>query len=123
MLRGGRPAALPGDDEPAFHLGAYDGATLVGTGNIRRESAPWSPDEPGWRVRGMATDPTYRSQGVGTLVLEGLIVHCRDHGGGLVWFNARTPAQAFYERAGFLIRGEPWVDPEIGPHVVMWTTV
>lgn len=123
VLRGGRPVALPGDDEPAFHLGAYDGDALCGTGNVRREPAPWAPDEPGWRVRGMATDPAYRSQGVGTLVLGGLIDHCRSHGGGIVWFNARTPAQAFYERAGFVVRGEPWEDPEIGPHVCMWARI
>ena len=123
VLRGGRPVPLPGDDEPAYHLAAYDGSTLAGTGNVRREAAPWAPDEPGWRVRGMSTDPAYRSQGVGALVLQGLIDHCVDNGGGIVWFNARTPAQAFYERAGFVTRGEPWVDPEIGPHVVMWTEV
>ena len=123
VLRGGRPVALPGDDEPAFHLGAYDGSTLAGTGNIRVEPAPWAPEAPGWRVRGMATAPAYRSRGIGTLVLEGLVVHCRDNGGGIVWFNARTPAQAFYERAGFAVRGEPWEDPEIGPHVRMWREV
>ena len=123
VLRAGRPVALPGDAELAFHLGAYDGATLIGTGNIRPEPAPWAPDEPGWRVRGMATDPSYRSRGVGALVLSGLIDHCRGRGGGIVWFNARTPAQVFYERAGFVVRGEPWEDPEIGPHIVMWTEI
>ena len=123
VLRGGRPVPLPGDADAAFHLGAYDGATLVGSGNIRPEPTPWAPDEPGWRVRGMATDPAYRSRGVGTLVLEGLIVHCQGQGGGIVWFNARTPAQAFYARAGFIVRGEPWEDPEIGPHVLMWALI
>lgn len=123
VLRGGRPVALPGDTEPAFHLGAYDGDTLIGTGNIRPEPAPWASDRPGWRVRGMATDPAYRSRGAGTLVLSGLVAYCRSHGGGLVWFNARTPAQGFYERAGFAVRGDPWVDPEIGPHVSMWAEI
>lgn len=128
VLRGGRPVALPGDSEQAFHLGAYDGTTLVGTGNVRREPAPWATDPqeaagPAWRIRGMATAPAYRSRGVGTLVLEGLLAHVRADGGGLVWFNARTPAQRFYERAGFVTRGEPWEDPEIGPHVSMWAQI
>jgi hypothetical protein len=26
---------------------------------------------------------------------------------------------SFYERAGFVTRGEGWVDPIIGPHVAM----
>lgn len=120
VLRGGRPVALPGDDEPSFHLGAYDGDVLLGTGNVRPEPAPWAPEEPGWRLRGMATAPEARSRGVGATVLDGLVEHCREHGGGVLWCNARTPAQRFYERAGFFTSGEPWDDPEIGPHVRMW---
>jgi hypothetical protein len=38
----------------------------------------------------------------------------------LLWCNARTPARRCYERAGLQTRGEPWDDPEIGPHVAMW---
>jgi ribosomal protein S18 acetylase RimI-like enzyme len=68
----------------------------------------------------MATADDQRSRGVGRLVLDGLLAHCRSHGGGVFWCNARTPAQAFYERAGLQVIGEPWVDPEIGPHCRMW---
>lgn len=120
VLRGGRPVSLPGDDDPTvFHIGAYDGDALVGTGNVRREPAPWAPDVPAWRLRGMATDPARRSEGVGALVLAALVEHCRDNGGGELWCNARTPARQFYARAGFTEVGEEWVDPEIGPHVRM----
>jgi GNAT superfamily N-acetyltransferase len=120
VLRSGRPGVLPGDDQPAFHVGGYDGDELVGTGNVRREPAPWAPDEPAWRLRGMATAPARRGQGVGRLVLDALVAHCQGQGGGVLWCNARTPAQRFYERAGLQTRGERWEDPEIGPHVVMW---
>jgi GNAT superfamily N-acetyltransferase len=120
VLRGGRPVALPGDDDPtAVHVGAYDGAELVGTGNVRREPAPWAPDVPAWRLRGMATEPDRRGAGVGARVLEALVVHCRENGGGELWCNARTSARSFYRRAGFTEVGEEWVDPEIGPHVRM----
>jgi predicted GNAT family N-acyltransferase len=120
VLRGGRPVALPGDDDPtAFHLGVYDGVELVGTGNVRREPAPWAPGVPAWRLRGMATAEGRRGQRIGSQVLQGLMEHCRADGGGELWCNARTPARAFYERAGFVVVGEPWVDPEIGPHVQM----
>ena len=121
VLRNGRPVALPGDDQPAFHLGGHDGDVLVATGNVRRDPAPWSPDEPGWRVRGMATAEGHRGRGAGTLVLDALFEHCRVEGGGVLWCHARTPARRFYERAGLQAIGEPWDDPEIGPHVVMWT--
>ncbi len=120
VLRGGRPVPLPGDEAPAFHVGAYDESALVATGNIRPEPAPWLPDEAGWRVRGMATDPAHRARGAGVLVLDALVDHARAHGGGVLWCNARFPARAFYERAGLLTRGEQWDEAEIGPHIVMW---
>jgi GNAT superfamily N-acetyltransferase len=120
VLRGGRPVELPGDADPAFHVGVFDGDELVGTGNVRVDPAPWAPGAPAWRLRGMATAPSHRGQGVGAVVLDALMAQARAHGGGLLWCNARTPARTFYERAGLVTRGEPWVDPEIGPHVVMW---
>jgi GNAT superfamily N-acetyltransferase len=120
VLRGGRDVPLPGDESPAFHVGVYDGPHLVATGNVRSEPAPWLADEPGWRVRGMATDPAHRGRGAGALVLDALVARAVAGGGGVIWCNARTPARAFYERAGLVVRGATWVDPEIGPHVVMW---
>jgi GNAT superfamily N-acetyltransferase len=123
VLRAGRPVALPGDADPAFHVGVYDGELLLGTGNVRVDPAPWAPSDPAWRLRGMATHPEHRGRGVGALVLDALLAHARGHGGGVLWCNARTPAQAFYERAGLVPRGEPWEDPEIGPHVLMWRTL
>jgi GNAT superfamily N-acetyltransferase len=120
VLRGGRPVALPGDDDPAaVHVGAFEGDALLATGNVRREPAPWAPHEPAWRLRGMATAAERRGQGLGRLVLDALVEHCRSHGGGELWCNARTPARSFYLRAGFAEVGEEWVDPEIGPHVRM----
>jgi GNAT superfamily N-acetyltransferase len=120
VLRGGRPVALPGDDEPAFHVGVFEDGVLLGTGNVRREPAPWDAVPPAWRVRGMATAPEHRGRGAGGRVLAALVAHAVAHGGGVLWCNARVPAQAFYEGAGLVTRGEPWVDPDIGPHVVMW---
>ena len=120
VLRGGRPVALPGDDDTtAFHIGLYDGDVLLGTGNVRREPAPWAPGVPAWRLRGMATEVGRRGERIGAQVLAALVAHCRENGGGELWCNARTPALAFYGRAGFVVVGEQWVDPEIGPHVRM----
>ena len=67
----------------------------------------------------MATAPSHRGLGVGTLVLSELVKHCRAGSGAGLWCHARVPAQGFYERAGFVAVGEPWDDPEIGPHMKM----
>jgi GNAT superfamily N-acetyltransferase len=84
------------------------------------EPLPEHPDRSeAWRIRGMAAHPDRRGEGLGTLVLDRLLAELRLRDARLVWCNARTPARRLYERAGFVVVGEPWDDPEIGPHVRM----
>jgi predicted GNAT family N-acyltransferase len=71
----------------------------------------------------MATDEARRGTGIGAGLLAAVLDHVADHDGELVWCNARTPASRFYERAGFAVHGDEWVDPEIGPHVAMWRDI
>ncbi|MDQ6650621.1 MAG: GNAT family N-acetyltransferase [Actinomycetota bacterium] len=116
----------PSDDHPeSGHFAAYDGSgAVVGTASVRRAPPPWEPaDTSAWQLRGMATADGLRGQGVGAAVLERAVAHVASLGGGVLWCNARLAALSFYERAGFVRRGEEWVDPQIGPHVVMWRTV
>jgi len=114
---------FPHDDDPdAAHVVALrpDGA-VVGTVSVLPEAAPWGAA--GWRLRGMATDESVRGRGVGARLLAAVLDHVRGHGGGLLWCNARVRAVPFYERGGLCTRGEPWEEPLIGPHVVMWRIV
>jgi GNAT superfamily N-acetyltransferase len=117
--------AFPGDDAPdSAHFGARTATgAILSVGSVMRETPPWRRAPLAWRVRGMATVPEARRQGLGARVLAALIAHAAAHGGGLLWCNARTPAVRFYERVGFVAHGEPWDDREIGPHVAMWRTV
>ena len=125
VLRAGQPAASVNTasdahpDAAAFAARTGDG-TVVGTVIVAPERCPFLPDRPdAWRLRGMATDEAWRSRGVGTRLLDAALAHIRAAGGALVWCNARVPARAFYERAGFRVHGDEWVDPVIGPHVAM----
>ena len=129
VLRAGQPASAvntASDDHPeaaAFAARTGDG-TVVGTVIVAPEPCPFLPDRPGaWRLRGMATDEAWRSRGIGAALLAVALDHMRAQGGTLVWCNARTPARAFYERAGFRAHGDEWVDPLIGPHVAMARTL
>lgn len=100
---------------------AFDDCAVVGTALVLPEPLPEKPGRSGaWRLRGMATAPERRGQGIGAMVIAEVITQLREQGAELLWCNARTPARAFYERAGFAVIGEPWVDPAIGPHVRMW---
>ena len=130
-------SAYPADDDPdSAHVAARitghatDGVTatppaeVVSVGTVLREPPPWEPERAdGWRVRGMATRPDARRRGLGGHVLDALLDHVAGCGGGLVWCNARVPAQQLYGRAGFVIRGAVFELPGIGPHHLMWRTV
>ena len=105
------------------YFAARDGDAVVGTASVRPEPAPWAPDQPAWRLRGVATAESRRGQGVGAQVLAAVVEHVAAAGGGTLWCNARTPARRFYEREGFTVVGEPWTDPDTGPHVQMTTEV
>ncbi|MGH8995947.1 MAG: GNAT family N-acetyltransferase [Acidimicrobiales bacterium] len=123
--------ALPDDDFPATASFAVigDGGEIIGTVRV----APGGPPPPvdtgvpagtfPWRIRGMATRQDLRNAGIGTELLGRAVGHVADNGGGLLWCNARLPALNLYRRGGFTEHGDPWVDPDIGPHVVMWRLV
>jgi len=122
--------ALPDDDGPS--TGTYAAldrdSTVVSSARVAPSPRPpileaASASGPVWRLRGMATRPDLRGQGIGARVLGRAITHVAEHGGGVLWCNARLPARSLYHRAGFVEAGEPWDDPEIGPHVVMWREV
>jgi ribosomal protein S18 acetylase RimI-like enzyme len=98
----------------AFAVGAFAGDDLVAVGFV-------APDgEPGrWRVRGMATKPEARGRGAGTAILDALVSYARARGATRIWCNARTPARALYERAGFVVVSDEFELPQIGPHFRM----
>jgi len=112
--------STPQGNDEAVHLAAVEDETVVGTAVVMREAAPWArAGEDSWRLRGMATAEDRRGQGIGTAVLRAVVAYVAQHGGGLLWCNARIAARSFYERAGFVSRGDVWDDPDLGPHVKM----
>jgi len=121
----------PGDDDPGTsHFAAVEGDddTVIGIVTVSRQPPPapvgaHSPAGDWWRLRGMATAEGHRSQGVGSALLAVAVAHVAAQGGRGLWCNARISAVAFYQRAGFLIIGERWDEPGLGPHVVMWRAV
>jgi GNAT superfamily N-acetyltransferase len=124
VLRPGVPAealVYEGDaTEDALHLAACDArGGIHGIASLCREPAPGHADVAAWRLRGMATRPELRGQGVGRRLLLGCFRHVRAAGGGLLWCNARCVALGFYQRLGLRTEGAQFDIPGIGPHYVM----
>ena len=112
---------FPGDEDAAsFHAGAFDArGELVGVATIVPEALAGHEPRGAWRVRGMATLPERRGQGVGAALLDACLAHARKQGGALAWCHARSSARGFYERHGFATEGDEFELPAIGPHWVM----
>ena len=123
LLRPGRPAdelVFPGDDAPdTLHSGAVEEERLVGIATIICEPSPGEEDDRAWRVRGMATLPEVRGRGYGGLLLERCVEHAVNHGGRLLWCNARAGAVGFYRRYAFTTRGDAFDIPDLGTHYLM----
>lgn len=122
VLRPGQPVdavhwpGLEDDGAATFAVIGDDGAPLT-TVTVLPEPCPWRPDDgPAWRLRGMATAEAARGRGVGRVALDAAVDHVRSEGAALLWCNARDVALTFYERAGFVVEGEGFVNEAGIPH-------
>lgn len=121
VLRPGRPldaARWPGDhDDATRHWAAWSGDEVVGVVTVNAATPP-GEDAPAWQLRGMAVAPQVQGRGIGARLL--LAVH--DEVGAPMWCNARVTALGFYGGHGWVVHGDEFDKPGVGPHFQMrWT--
>lgn len=110
----------PGDeDEGTFHLAAFDQNQIVSIVSFYQEGHPEVSGANPYRFRGMATDPAYQGQGLGSELLKQALEEAKKRGADVVWCNAREVAFSFYEQLGLHCIGELFEIEGIGPHKVM----
>jgi GNAT superfamily N-acetyltransferase len=103
--------------DTTFHLGLRLGGEIVAISTWLARRYPDRPEEPGYQLRGMASDPSHRGEGLATRLLVAGIERCRSEGATLVWARARDSALTFYEGRGFERVGAGYVDLTTGlPH-------
>jgi len=110
----GVPVNLEWDglDEHAYHVLAFaaDG-TPIGTGRLLQDA----------HIGRMAVLKEWRRRGVGSAMLDLLLVAANKMGYGEVKLNAQTRVLNFYVRKGFVPQGEEFMDAGI-PHIAMTRT-
>lgn len=120
VLRQGRPLAdchFVGDHAATtHHLGAMLNQRLVGIVSLMQSELADIDKHPSWQLRGMATLPEVRGQGLGKALVSYAINEARAQGYALLWCNAREHAVDFYKKFGFKIVGEKFEIPDVGPH-------
>lgn len=100
-----------GLDPSALHLVALDGGDVVGTCRILT-------DGESWRLGRMAVRADRRADGIGRRLME--LAHREGQAAGArrVSLAAQTPVQGFYERQGYIPRGDVFMEAGI-PHILM----
>jgi len=107
----------PGDDlATTLHLGvvAGDDAVVVAISTWLRTASPdiAGTGHVGSQLRGMATDPSVRGSGIGSLLLRAGIERAERNGADHVWANARSTVLDFYVAHGFEIASEEFLSAE-----------
>lgn len=116
VLRAGRPlesAYYPGDERgDGRHWGAWMSEELVACVSL------YTVEGPSTQLRGAATAPAWRRQGIGETLMRTAIADWWADGAAPrdLWCNARVAAVTLYERLGFVAEGERFEVPQIGPH-------
>lgn len=70
----------------------------------------------------MAVLESFRARGIGTMMLNRLLEKARQSGLTRVFLNAQTSATGFYQKNGFTLAGEEFMDAGI-PHYRMVKTL
>jgi predicted GNAT family N-acyltransferase len=110
-------SAMHGDENPdAVHLAAVDdGDRVVGSCVVLPRPYVLRPDQDAaWQLRGMATVPELRGQGVGGAVVAQALIEVAQRGARLLWCEARIGAVEFYRRHGFGVDGPEFEHAETG---------
>ena len=101
-----------------WHLGLRVGGEVVATSSWVVRSYD---DRPAVQLRGMATDLSQQGTGLGGVLLEAGCSRVAAMGIDLVWARARDAALRFYERHGFEVVGDGFIDDgtQLPHHVVI----
>lgn len=94
-----------GLDLDAVHVLALAGDTPIGCGRLL----------PSGKIGRMAVLPAWRGQGIGATLLDRLLSISRRQGCSQVMLSAQVAAIPFYQRAGFSVCSEIYMDAGI-PH-------
>jgi predicted GNAT family N-acyltransferase len=118
VLRAGTPSTnprYPEDGSPdSVHLAALlDGEVIATSTWLPR---PWINDTtvPATQLRGMAVAVAHQGSGIGGKLLHAGVDLATDQGSHYVWARARDTAIYFYERHGFSVVGDQFMDEATG---------
>lgn len=124
VLRRGTPythADYPEDSYPdVTNFCILRDGSPVATSTWFSKECPEIPGVPAVQLKGMAVDDSLQGAGLGARLIARGLDHARTKGAQVVWARARDSALYFYERRGFRVVGEGFIDgPTAMPHHIV----
>jgi len=101
-------------DDDAWHVVLYRNEVPIATGRMFADNSKLGI----YHIGRIAVLPAYRELRVGVEVLSLLEDKIRAQGGKKVILSAQCSAQNFYEKQGYRIEGDVYLDEE-RPHILM----
>jgi predicted GNAT family N-acyltransferase len=100
-----------GLDPTALHVVAVDGGRVIGTCRLVFDGTLA-------RLGRLAVEDDVRGRGIGAAILEQAELEARAAGSERIRLHAQVAARSLYERGGFEIQGEEFLEEGI-PHLTM----
>lgn len=124
VLRNGTPVTHANYVEDSYpdvvHFGILENGIAVATSTWLSKECPGHENTPAFQLKGMAVETSLQSSGYGAALIEAGIAHASKHGAHLVWARARDSALYFYEKQGFTVEGDGFIDGPTGmPHHIV----
>ena len=126
ILRAGRPLASARSRQDGLagtrHLAAVtESGEVAGVVTFFLADSPIAPGRRAVRFRGMAVADGHRGSGIGRALMREVVLGAREAGAEILWANGRDGALTFYERIGFRVEGDGFIDDDmqLSHHVVI----
>ena len=99
-------------EEQDLHIGAFDGPSLAGSLILTRDG------EHCFRMRQVAVSPSLQRGGIGRGMVAFAEKQAKQAGGRRITLHARAVAVGFYQKCGYRVTGEEFLEKGI-PHYPM----
>lgn len=114
-------ASYPEDSyADVVHLGILRDGEAIATSTWFMKECPEQPGTPAMQLKGMAVDDTLQTSGLGRKLIDAGVALAQERNAALVWARARDSAIGFYEKCGFTVVGDGFIDgPTDMPHHIV----
>jgi GNAT superfamily N-acetyltransferase len=127
VLRQGTPvthANYPEDEYlDVVHFGIKQAGSVVATSTWFLEECPEAPGLVAMQLKGMAVDTSLQTTGFGAQLITAGAALATERNAEIVWARARDSAIGFYEKCGFRVVGDGFMDEAtaMAHHIVIRT--